>query len=247
MPHITLQLGPVLNESGSPSIRCVVNTSAALCTRNYHFFAAISKRYPHCVAKIFLPEDYSPIILSGIVQDQVQSVTTDLSVAFQFHLPYLTRDGSPTPFVVATRPQVSMNTVLGLPLFTATGMIINTVNIVVEAKHLDCPPFLIDFPCATKNIPALNKYATTHYVEFEDVDGILQKTDLYIARVCDGIQSAKLPTVSNSGAHWWVEAVSNSNSVTTGRSIAAQWVPPPSVNDTSDDYHNQVLGDAGYL
>ncbi len=88
MPHITLQLGPVLNDNASPSIRCVLDTAAALCTGNYHFFAAIAKRYPHCVAKIYLPEDYSPIILSGIVQDNAHSVTTDLSVAFQFHLPF---------------------------------------------------------------------------------------------------------------------------------------------------------------
>ncbi len=142
---------------------------------------------------------------------------------------------------------MSVNTVLGLPLITATGMIIDTVGNVAEAKHLHCPPFLIDFHHTTKNIPALDKDATTHFVEFKDVHGILQKTDLYIPRVCDGIQSSKLPTVSNSRAHRQVEAVSNSDSVTTGRSIAAQWVPPPSVNDTSDDYHNQVLGDAGYL
>ncbi len=71
MPHITLQLGLVLNVGDSPSIRCVVDTAAALCTRYYHFFAAIAKRYPHCVTKNFLPEDYLPIILSGIVQDNV--------------------------------------------------------------------------------------------------------------------------------------------------------------------------------
>jgi hypothetical protein len=188
-----------------------------------------------------------PIILLGIVQDQAQSVTTDLSVAFQFHLPYFTRDGSPTSFVVATGPQVSVNTVLGLPLITATGMIIDTVDNMVEATHLNCPPFPIDFCCTTKNIPALDKDATTHYVEFKDVHGILKKTDSYIARVCDGIQLARLPNVSNSGVHRQVEAMSNSNSVTTGRSIAGRWIPPPSANDTSDDYHNQILGEAGYL
>ncbi len=144
----------------------------------------------------------------------------DLSMAFQFHLPYFTRDGSATSFVIANGPQVSVNTVLGLLLITATGMIIDTVDNVVEAEHLNCSPFPIDFCHATKNIPALNKDATTHYVEFKDVHGILKKTDSYITRVCNGIQSARLPTVSNSGAHWQVEAMSNSNSVTTGRSIA---------------------------
>ena len=142
----------------------MLDTAAALCTGNYHFFAAIAKRYPHChcVVKIYLPEDYSPIILSGIFQDNAHSVTTDLSVAFQFHLPYLTKDGSPTSFVVATGPQVSVNTVLGLPLITATGMIINYINNGVEAKHLDCPPFKIGFRRATKHIPAIDDDATTH-------------------------------------------------------------------------------------
>jgi hypothetical protein len=63
MPHIHLQLGTILNNSGCPSICCIVDTVAMLCTGNYHFFAAIAKQYLQCVAKIFLPEDYSPIIL----------------------------------------------------------------------------------------------------------------------------------------------------------------------------------------
>jgi hypothetical protein len=64
----------------------------------HHFVAAIARPYPHCVAKIFLPEDYSPIILLVIVQDNVQPVTTDLLVAFQFHLPYLTDLGQSAAF-----------------------------------------------------------------------------------------------------------------------------------------------------
>jgi hypothetical protein len=190
MPHIMLQLGRNLNNGESPSIRCIVDTAAALCTGNSHFFAAIAKWYPHCIAKIFLPEDYLPIILSGIVQDHSYSVTTDLSVVFQFCLPYLTRKGRQTSFVIATGPQLSVNMVLGLPLITATGMIIDTVNNVVEAKHLDCPPFPINFHLATKNIPAFDEDATTHHVEFEDVHGILQKTNAFIAGVCKCIQSA---------------------------------------------------------
>jgi hypothetical protein len=168
MPHIHLQLGTDLNHSGCPSICCVVDTAAALCTGSYHFVAAITKRYPQCVTKIFLPEDYSPIILSGIIHNNADAITTDLAVAFQFHLPYLTKDGSTTSFVVATRPQVSINMVLGLQLIIATGMIINFVDEVVEAKRLDCPLFKIDFCCTMKTIPATDDEApTTHNIEFE--------------------------------------------------------------------------------
>jgi hypothetical protein len=107
MPHINLHLGTDVNNSSSPITCCVEDTSAAFCTGNYHFFAAIAKQYPQCVTKIFLPEDYSPIILSGIVQDNADAITTDLHIAFQFHLPYFTKDGSATSFVVATGPQVT--------------------------------------------------------------------------------------------------------------------------------------------
>jgi hypothetical protein len=151
-----------------------VDTTAALCTGNYHFFAAIAKQFPQFVAKIFLPEDYSPIILSGIVQDNADAITTDLPVAFQFHLPYFTKDGSATSFVMATGPQVSMNTVLGLPLITAIGMIIDFVDDVVEAKNLKCPPSRSIFgmpqkqsllitmrlpPLTTSNLRMCNKFS----------------------------------------------------------------------------------------
>jgi hypothetical protein len=168
-------------------------------------------------------------------------------VAFQFHLPYLTKDGSTTSFVVATWPHVSVNTVLGLPLITATGMVIDCIDNLVDAKYLDCPPFLINFCCATKTLPAIDDYTTTHYVEFKDVHGILKKTDSFDTGECNNFQLAKPNTISNSETHWPVEVTSNSNSMTTSISIAARWVPPPSANDTSDDYHNQVLGDAGHL
>jgi hypothetical protein len=47
----------------------MVDTGTALNTKNYSFYAAIAKWYPHCIAKVFLPKDYSPIILLGVIGD----------------------------------------------------------------------------------------------------------------------------------------------------------------------------------
>ena len=196
-----------------------MDTVAALCTGNYCLFAAIAKWYPHFVTKILLSEDYSPIILSGIVQDHVHSITTELLVAFQFHLLYLTKDGSTTSFLVATRPHVSVNMFLVLPLIKATGMVIGINDNVADMKYLDCPPFPINFCRTTKTLPAIDDDTTTHYIKFEDVHGILRKTDTYVVGVCEKFQSAKPNKVSNSETHWPVEAVSDSTGVTTGRSI----------------------------
>jgi hypothetical protein len=88
-PHITLQLGSVLGCGNCLAIRCVVDTAAALSTGNLHVFATLSKAYPHTVAAIHRKTDYTPITLSDIVQQGGKSVTTELTVGFQFYLPYL--------------------------------------------------------------------------------------------------------------------------------------------------------------
>jgi hypothetical protein len=108
-------------------------------------------------------------------------------------------------------------------------------------------PIRNQFLPRNKTLPAIDDDTTTHYIEFKDVHSILKKTDSFVAGVCNNFQLAKSNTISNSETHRPVEAAGNSNSMTTRRSIAVRWVPPPSTNDTSDDYHNQVLGDAGYL
>jgi hypothetical protein len=60
-PHITLQLGQVLGCSKCLSIRCVVDTAAALNTGNLHYYAAIARAYPHTIAAIFSAADHNPI------------------------------------------------------------------------------------------------------------------------------------------------------------------------------------------
>ena len=146
LPHIVMQFGTTLDCPNSPSVRCAVDSCAALSTGNFHYFASLAKRFPHCLAKVFAPQDYAPIVLSGIVQShQHEAVTTELEVGFQFHLPYKTTAGEETSFLIATGPQVSVNTILGLPFMQGTGMILDLVDNLAECKYLDCPAFLIDY------------------------------------------------------------------------------------------------------
>ncbi len=93
-PHIHIQLGSNLDNPSCLVLCCIINTAVALTTGNFHFVAAIAKQYPHCVAKIFVPKDYNPIVLSGIVQRKGKLIMMELTVGFQFHLPHLTMDGS---------------------------------------------------------------------------------------------------------------------------------------------------------
>ena len=154
-PHIQLQLGSTDEGADCPVLRCVVDTAAALTTGNFHFVAAVAKRYPHCVAKIFVPNDYSPIVLSGIVQRGGESVTTELSVGFQFHLPYLTKEGEPTSILIATGPHVTVNLIVGLPFIQATRGIIDFADNVADLRALDAPPFPIEYRRATVHVPVM--------------------------------------------------------------------------------------------
>jgi hypothetical protein len=119
-PHIHLQLGNDLDCPNYPIVRCVVDMAAALSTGNFHFVAGVAKHYPHCVAKIYVPKDYNAIVLSGIVQCGGDLVTTELTVGFHFHLPYLTKEGNPTSILIAMGPHVTVNMIVGLPFIQAT-------------------------------------------------------------------------------------------------------------------------------
>jgi hypothetical protein len=58
LPHIAIKFGQDLDDSNCPMICCALDTCVALMTGSFHFFAAIAKRYPHCVEKVFAPQDY---------------------------------------------------------------------------------------------------------------------------------------------------------------------------------------------
>ncbi len=153
LPHMALQFGPDFDMADCPQVRCAVDMCAALTTGNFHFFSALAKHYPHCLAKLLTPANYAPIILSGIVQANNAGVTMELEVGFLFHLPYCTSGGDSLSLLVATGPNVSVNTIIGLPFIKATGMILDFVNNVAECKHLDCPSFPMDFWRTSNHVP----------------------------------------------------------------------------------------------
>ncbi len=123
----------------------------------FYFVATVAKPYPHCVAKIFVPEDYNPIVLSGIVQRGGESVTTKLTVGFQFHLPYLMKDGSPTSILIATGLHVMVNTLVGLPFIQTTRAIIDLTDNVADLCAIDAPLFPIEYSRATVHVPVIEE------------------------------------------------------------------------------------------
>ena len=251
LPHIVLQFGPDLDSPNCPSIRCAVDSCAALTTGNFHFFASVAKRYPHCVSKIYTPEDYAPIVLSGIVSSDAASITTELEVGFLFHLPYRTREGDSASLMVATGPNVSVNTIIGLPFTKATGMIMDLVDEVVECKYLDCPPFPVDFRRTTNHVPVMDdNSAPIHHTSavrqlIEEVENIER---YYNAKVTAG--SSTSPAANYQSVHFGTSsptrvAGSDLDSIETtdfpAASILKRWVPPSGLPGVEDDYPTSVL------
>jgi hypothetical protein len=55
LPHIVLQFGADLNCPNCPSIRCAIDSCAALTTGNFHFFASIANAFHTVSQKSLLP------------------------------------------------------------------------------------------------------------------------------------------------------------------------------------------------
>jgi hypothetical protein len=257
LPHIILQFGTNLDCPHCPSIHCAVDLCAALTTGNFHFFALLAKRFLHCLAKVFAPQDYAPIILSGVVQSHQQdAVTTKLEVGFQFHIPYKTTAGEDSSLMIVTGPHVSVSTILGLPFMQGMGMILDLVDNLAECKYLDCPPFPIDFQRTSNHVPVMDKPSAEVQLAgpHGNVIRVIEHLERYFeakmrARSSDGqLKKATVCFGSKSTAR---AAVIDSNSVAsvvrpTG-AMKYRWVPPSSVHEDDDDYHSSVLREDGYL
>jgi hypothetical protein len=161
LPHITIQFGANLDCPNCFLICCAVNSGNAFTTGNFHFFASVAKRFPHCIANMYTPDDYAPIVLSGIVQLNEESVTTESEVGFLFHLPYRTREGNTASLMVATGPNVSVNTIIGLPFTKVMGKILDLVDEVMDCRYLDCPPFPVDFRRTSNHVPVMDEPSDT--------------------------------------------------------------------------------------
>jgi hypothetical protein len=112
--------------------------------------------------------DYAPIVLSGIVQTNNKAVTTKLEVRFQFHLPYCTSGGDISSLLIAVGPNIYVNTIIGLSFIEATGMILDFVEGMAECKHLDCPPFPIDYRRTSNHVPVIS-VLVHHIVPHEEM------------------------------------------------------------------------------
>jgi hypothetical protein len=155
---------------------------------------------------------------------------------------------------VATGPNVSVNTIIGLPFIKATEMILDFVDDVAECKHLDCPPFPMDFWRTSNHVPVTE--APAHHLGRTETLLLQELNNLehwYNAKVMAASSSAQNSAVYFGSKSRKRACISDSDSITTAKSpnsiLEDRWVPPSSMppDDSSDDYHQQILREDGYL
>jgi hypothetical protein len=100
------------------------------------------------------------------------------------------------------------------------------------------------------------------------VQQVLEKTDAYIAGVCTcfalvaSISSVRFSESTKSSKEDWYHTGDNvaeisgtkrhhchvsDSTAASNQSIATRWIPPILAHNMDNDYHYQILGDAGYL
>lgn len=156
LPHILLTLG-ASDGTFHPSIPVIVDTGAALNCAFTGYIMPIAKAYPHLVKSIIVAEDrYSPIILAGVVSSDnpdARNIMTNLPVIVEFHMPYLTEEGTPTSIKFAVGDNIGVNCLLGISFISAAKLVIDTNDNVVDSKLLDVSPFDITYRMPNRSAP----------------------------------------------------------------------------------------------
>jgi hypothetical protein len=148
--------------------------------------------------------------------------------------------------------------IIGLLFIKATGMILDFIDDVAECKHLDCPPFAIDFRRTSNHVPTItdNPSVPVHHVGCH-VETVLTELEIlerwFGAKVQAGSTQPKSASVHFGSMSPCRVHARKTDSVSTMTSlehvIDTRWIFPTSMppNDSSDDYHQQILREDGYL
>jgi hypothetical protein len=125
-----------------------------------------------------------------------------------------------------------------------------------ECKHLDCPPFPIEFRCTSNHVPvsddqnaAINLAGPSKDVirEIENLECYYNATVLAL-RSGTSTQNSAVHFGSKSGTRNVLQISDQTSSAANpAGGFGRRWVPPSSVYEDSSNYHHSVLGEDGFL
>ena len=125
--HIAFALGSGAAEELGAIIDAMIDTGAGCCIGNLDFFLSLATLHPSIVMQVFESKDgdYTPIAMTGIVEDGAGAVSTTLPVAFQIRTPYRMPDGTNMCIIVGLGKHVAVNFILSMGFLKAAKAVID--------------------------------------------------------------------------------------------------------------------------
>jgi hypothetical protein len=193
LPHIRFRIGE--DDGTNPVIEmpCTLDSAASLSTGSLPYLSKLAIEAPWTVHSVLTAKHYSPLVLSGVVQQDGAPVTTELPCAFIFKTPYKTHDGQPVTIIIAAGPHVNVNCILGMPFLQATQMIMDFKDNVAECSSLACPPFPIIHKRASLTLPALRDTGKVDANAYEPYGSFIAAVEKMTAEV---LAAYKAPPLS---------------------------------------------------
>ncbi len=164
----------------------------------------------------------------------------------------ITKDCNATSLFVAACPDVAVNLILGLPFMKATGMTADFVDNVCETNNLQCNPFPINLNCALKSIPVFQDCTAATMFHGREVQSILHILSMlkssYEHRKNNKWLNIIKPSPEGKNNPRKCQATPSRDTLCDRVDPSSKhWIPPDTLEDNTSNYHNQILGDLGYM
>jgi hypothetical protein len=157
LPHVTFTLG--CDRATDPSLCGLMDTCGALNTGYLLFHQWVMSERPDIVAE-YLEFDasnpFEPVKLGGAIRDPANVDLTDhgnLTAVIRYYTPYADNDGNPITLSFALGPDVTVNTIFGLPMLCALDSVISLRSNTMHSRTLN-HDFPISRVAATHGLPA---------------------------------------------------------------------------------------------
>jgi hypothetical protein len=135
LPHISIQVGGQQDPSGAHHLSSLLDTGAALNTGFLPFHLWFASMYPHCVADLIHCDDphkpFAAARLLGAVADRnTLSTHGRLTAVIRYFTPYTQtgNDNRPVILSFALGPDVTVNSIIGLPTIDSFNLSIDLCN-----------------------------------------------------------------------------------------------------------------------
>jgi len=141
LPHIEFDIGT--STTDDPTLVGLMDTCGALNTGYLPFHLWLKSLRPDIVAEFISFDDanpFEPIKLGGAIRDPTEFVSTDhgnLTAVIRYYTPYTDISGSPIHLSFALGPDVTVNTIFGLPLLCDLDAIISLRSNSMHSRSLN--------------------------------------------------------------------------------------------------------------